>query len=237
MSVEESVRNRLDLEIGDMIRFDILGREILATVSSVRTVDWDDSRSGGFMFLFRPGVLEGAPHSFIAFLQGPEDSRARAALQRDLVAEFPNVSAIDGVEVIRAVRRILDYATLAISIVGGIALFSGILILAGSVAMTKYQRLYETAIFKTLGATRRALVLMLVVEYATLGTVAGLIGSLGALGLTWGLTRFFLEVNWAPVPFVNVAGLSLTALTVCVVGVTASLDVLQKKPLRILRGE
>ena len=134
------------------------------------------------MFLFRPGVLEDAPHSFIAFLQGPEDSRARAALQRDLVAQFPNVSAIDGVEVIRTVRRILDYATLAISIVGGIALFSGILILAGSVAMTKYQRLYETAIFKTLGATRRTLVAMLVVEYATLGTVAGLIGSLGALG-------------------------------------------------------
>lgn len=237
VSVEESVQERLDLAIGDTLRFEILGREILAAVSSVRTVDWDDSRSGGFMFLFRPGVLEDAPHSFIAFLQGPEDSRARAALQRDLVAQFPNVSAIDGVEVIRTVRRILDYATLAISIVGGIALFSGILILVGSVAMTKYQRLYETAIFKTLGATRRTLVAMLVVEYATLGTVAGLIGSLGALGLTWGLTRFFLEVNWVPVPFVNVAGLSLTALTVGVVGVMASLDVLQKKPLRILRGE
>ena len=75
--------------------------------------------------------------------------------------------------------------TLAISIVGGIALFSGVLILVGSVAMTKFQRRYETAIFKTLGATSRTIVLMLVFEYGTLGTVAGLVGSAGAMALTW----------------------------------------------------
>ena len=237
VSVEESVRDRLDLEIGDVIRFDILGREILATVSSVRTVDWDDSRSGGFMFLFRPGVLEQAPHSFIAFMQGPSETLARARLQRDLVAGFPNVSVIDGLEVIATIRRILGYVTLAISVVGGIALLSGVLILVGSVAMTKFQRLYETAIFKTLGATSRTIVLMLVFEYGMLGTLAGLVGSAGALGLTWGLTRFLLEINWNPAPLVNLAGLALTAFVVGVVGVTASLDVLRKKPLATLRAE
>ena len=238
VSVEESVRERLDLEIGDTLRFLILGREILATVSSVRTVDWDDSRSGGFMFLFRPGVLEQAPHSFIAFLRGPPETAARARLQRDLVAGFPNVSVIDGLEVIATIRRILDYVTLAISIVGGIALLSGVLILVGSVAMTKFQRLYETAIFKTLGATTRTIVLMLVFEYGLLGTLAGLVGSAGALALTWGLTRFVLDINWTPAPLVNLVGLALTALVVGVVGVTASLDdVVRKKPLATLRAE
>ena len=238
VSVEESVRDRLDLEIGDTLRFDILGREVLATVSSVRTVDWDDSRSGGFMFLFRPGVLEQAPHSFIAFLHGPPETTARARLQRDLVAGFPNVSVIDGIEVIATIRRILDYVTLAISIVGGIALLSGVLILVGSVTMTKFQRLYETAIFKTLGATTRTIVLMLVFEYGLLGTLAGLVGSAGALALTWGLTRFVLEINWTPAPLVNLAGLVMTALVVGVVGVAASLDdVLRKKPLATLRAE
>ena len=237
VSVEESVRARLDLEIGDTMRFDILGREISAVVTSTRTVDWDDSRSGGFMFLFRPGVLETAPHSFIAFMQGPPETVARARLQRDLVAGFPNVSVIDGLEVIATVRRILDYVTLAISIVGGIALFSGVLILVGSVAMTKFQRRYETAIFKTLGATSRTIVLMLVFEYGTLGTVAGLVGSAGAMALTWGLTRFLLEISWDPAPLVNVVGLVSTALVVGVVGVTASLDVLRKKPLSTLRAE
>ncbi len=237
VSVEESVRDRLDLVLGDTIRFDILGREIRATVSSVRTVDWDDSRSGGFMFLFRPGVLEQAPHSAIAFLQGPPDTLARARLQRDLVAGFPNVSVIDGLEVITTIRRILDYVTLAISVVGGIALLSGVLILVGSVAMTKFQRRYETAIFKTLGATTRTIVLMLVFEYGLLGTLAGLVGSVGALALTWGLTEFLLEISWTPAPLVNLAGLGLTALIVASVGVTASLDVLRQKPMATLRAE
>ena len=128
----------------------------------------------------------------------PRETTARARLQRDLVAGFPNVSVIDGLEVIATVRRILDYVTLAITMVGGIAIFSGVLILVGSVAMTKYQRRYETAIFQTLGATRRSLVTMLVVEYGTLGVLAGAVGSVGALGLTWGLSRYLLEVDWDP---------------------------------------
>ncbi len=237
VSVEESVRSRLDLELGDTVRFDVLGREVAAIVTSVRTVDWDDTRSGGFMFLFRPGVLDQAPHSFIAFLRGPPGADARARLQRDLVAGFPNVSVIDGLEVIATIRRILDSVTLAISIVGGIALLSGVLILVGSVAMTKYQRLYETAIFKTLGATSRMIIVSLVVEYGTLGLVAGVVGSVGALGLTWGLTRFLLEINWTPAPWINVGGLIMTALVVGVVGVASSLDVLRKKPLGTLRAE
>ena len=237
VSVEESIRDRLDLAMGDVLRFRVLGRDIRATVSSVRAVDWDDSRSGGFMFLFSPGVFDEAPHSFITFLRGPPETQARARLQRDLVAGFPNVSAIDGLQVIATVRRILDYVTLAISVVGGIALFSGVLILIGSVAMTKFQRRYETAIFQTLGATSRTLGLMLVVEYGTLGILAGTVGSVGALGLTWGLSRHLLEINWDPAPLVNVGGVVLTTLVVGSVGVASSLDVLRRRPLSTLRAE
>ena len=68
--MEESIRDRLDLVMGDVLQFRVLGRDIRATVSSVRAVDWDDSRSGGFMFLFSPGVFDQAPHSFISFLRG-----------------------------------------------------------------------------------------------------------------------------------------------------------------------
>ena len=237
VSVEESIRDRLDLEMGDVLRFRVLGRDVGATVTSVRAVDWDDSRSGGFMFLFSPGVFDEAPHSFITFLRGPPETQARARLQRDLVAGFPNVSVIDGLEVIATVRRILDYVTLAISVVGGIALFSGVLILIGSVAMTKFQRRYETAIFQTLGATSRTLGLMLVVEYGTLGILAGTVGAVGAVGLTWGLSRHLLDINWDPAPLVNVGGVVLTTLVVGGVGVASSLDVLRRRPLSTLRAE
>ena len=237
VSIEASLRNRFGIQIGDTVRFDVLGRPVSATVSSVRAVEWDDSRSGGFMFLFRRGTFDDAPHTFIALLKGPPEVDARARLQHDLVSRFPNVSIIDGLEVLRTVRRVLDYVTLAISIVGGIALFSGVLILVGSVAMTKFQRLYETAILKTLGVTTKTITAMIVLEYGVLGTLAGAIGAMGALMLSWVLSRYLFEITWHALPGQKLAGIVLTAVAVCVVGVVSSLDVLRKRPLATLRAE
>ena len=237
VSIEENLQKEKGLQVGDLVRFDVLGRPIEARVTSVRAVDWDDSRSGGFMFLFRPGPFDDAPHSYVAFLQGPSDIEVRARLQRDIVAAYTNVSVIDGLDVIRTLRRVLDYVAMAISVVGGIALFSGGLILVGSVAMTKFQRLYESAIFKTLGANRRLLTTMLVLEYGVLGVLAGTVGSLGALILTWVLTRQVFEIAWFASPGTNVAGVVVTALVVGVVGVGSSIDALRRKPMMTLRAE
>ena len=237
VSIEQDLQDDQGLEVGDRIRFDILGRSIEARVTSVRAVEWDDSRSGGFIFLFRPGALDGVPRSYVSFLRGPSETAARARLQRDISAAYANVSVIDGLEVIRTVRRVLDYVTMAIRVVGGIALFSGGLILVGSVAMTKFQRLYESAIFKTLGANTRLLTLMLVLEYGLLGTLAGAVGSAGALVLTWVLTRQVFEMTWFASPGTNAAAVVVTALVVGVVGVVSSIDVLQRKPLLTLRAE
>ena len=237
VSIEEDLQEERGLQVGDLVRFDVLGRPIEARVTSVRAVDWDDSRSGGFMFLFRPGSLDDAPHTYVAFFQGPSETEPRARLQRDIVASYANVSVIDGLEVIRTIRRVLDYVTVAISVVGGIALFSGGLILIGSVAMTKFQRLYESAIFKTLGANTRLLTMMLVLEYGVLGTLAGVVGSLGALVLTWVLTRQVFEIAWFVSPASSIGGVVVTALVVGIVGVGSSIDVLRRKPLTTLRAE
>ena len=237
VSVEESLQTERGIEVGDLMTFDVLGRPIAARVTSVRAVEWDDSRSGGFMFVFRPGSFEGAPHSYIAFLQGPAESAARAALQRDIVARFANVSVIDGMVIIRTLRRILSYVTMAINVVGGIAFFGGALILIGSVAMTKFQRLYESAILKTLGADTRLLTTMLVLEYGVLGALAGAVGSVGAIGLSWLLTRQVFDVAWFPAPMTNVAAVVATALGVALVGIVSSIDVIRRKPLVTLRAE
>jgi putative ABC transport system permease protein len=237
VSIEESISTRFRIGVGDTMRFDILGRVIEARVGSVRHVDWDDSRTGGFMFLFRPDALEAAPHSYIAVFRAPPDAALRARLQRDLVAKYPNVSAIDMREVLKTVERMLANATLAITVVGGIALLSGALILIGAVAMTKFQRIYEAAIFKTLGATTRSIATMLVLEYGALGTLAGAIGSLGGLVLSWALSTYLLEIDWSPAVRENVGGILVTAMIVGTVGVLSSLDVLRKKPLATLRAE
>ena len=237
VSIEQSLREERDIQLGDVVGFDVLGREIRARVTSVRSVEWEDPSSGGFMFLFRPGVFDDAPHTYIAFMRGPPEAETRARLQRDIAGQYPNVSVIDGLEVLKTVRRVLEYVTLAINVVGTIALFSGGLILVGSVAMTKFQRVYEAAIFKTLGAKTRVLATMLIIEYGVLGILAGSVGSVGALVLTWALTRQVFDITWFPAPLQNVGGIVVTATVVGIVGVVSSLDVLRRKPLATLRAE
>ena len=237
VSIERSIHERFDIGVGDQMRFDILGRVVSAKVTSVRDVEWEDARNGGFMFVFRPGPLARAPHSFIAIVRGPEDTKARAAFQHELVSAYPNVSAIDVREVLASVQDVVQSVTLAISIVGGIALFGGVLILVGAVAMTKFQRVYEAAILRTLGAGSRTLTMMLASEYTTLGLLAGMIGALGALALSWAVCRFVFEIDWVPAPGLLIAGALITTAMVAIIGVIASGDVLRKKPLATLRAE
>lgn len=237
VSIEQSISERFGIQVGDTMRFDVLGRTMSAKVTSVRRVEWSDSRSGGFMFVFRPGLLDEAPHSFIAFLRAPDDPAVRARLQGGLVARFPNVSVIDGREMLNTIRTIVGNVTLAVSVVGTLVVVSGLMILIGAVAMTKFRRVYEAAIFKTLGATRRIIASILLVEYGVLGALAGTIGSLGALGLTWAISRYALDVPWRPLPGISLIGIVVCAVLVAAVGVAASWEVLQRKPLATLRGE
>jgi putative ABC transport system permease protein len=121
--------------------------------------------------------------------------------------------------------------------VGALVLFSGALILIGAVAMTKFQRVYEAAVFKTLGATTRTIGKMLLFEYSVLGVLAGTIGSAGAVALTWGISRFALDIPWHVQAAEHVGGVLVTGLLVAAIGVLSSLDVLRHKPLATLRAE
>jgi putative ABC transport system permease protein len=237
VSIERSIHQRFNIDVGDIVRFDVLGRVLDARVTSVREVQWEDARNGGFMFVFRPGPFAHAPQTWIGILRAPEDPAERGRFQRDLVARFPNVSAIDVREVLATLTAAVRNLTLAISIVGGIALLSGILILVGAVAMTKFQRVYEAAILRTLGASTRMLGTMLAFEYGVLGLLAGAVGAAGALALTWGVSRHVLDIPWRPNAPLAAAGAIVTTVIVGIVGVAASYDVLRKKPLGTLRAE
>lgn len=237
VSIEQSIHERFGIGVGDWMRFDVAGRPFEARVTSVRRVRWEDARSGGFMFVFRPGALAKAPHTFVGFVRGPAEADARARLQFELVSRYPNVSAIDARDVIARIQAVVDNIVLAISIVGGIALASGVLILVGAVAMTKFQRVYEAAILRTLGASTRMLTTVVALEYSALGLLAGLIGALGSLALSWAVTKFLLDIAWKPAPFLLLAGVVVTSALVAAVGVLASAEVLRQKPLGALRAE
>ena len=237
VSIEKGIHQRSFVNVGDTLRFDILGRVVAARVTSIRDVEWRDSRNGGFMFVFRPGALDQAPQTYVAPLKGPDDPGARARFQHDMVERFPNVSVIDFHEILQTIRDIMSKVTLAITVVGGLVLFSGALILIGAVAMTKFQRVYEAAVFKTLGANTRTIAKMLLFEYGVLGTLAGVVGSFGAVALTWGVSRYTLEIPWRIFAGEHVGGVVLTAVLVGGIGVVSSLDVLRNKPLSTLRAE
>jgi len=237
VSIEESIRERFHINVGDTMRFDVMGRTVSARVTSVRRVEWSDSRAGGFMFVFRPGLFDQAPHGFISFFRGPTDTISRARLQSEIVSRYPNVSVIDGREMLATIRTVVDNVTLAVTVVGTLVLLSGLLILIGAVAMTKFRRVYEAAIFKTLGATRRMIASVLFLEYGVLGALAGTIGSLGAIALTWGISRFALDIRWHILPALTASGILSSAFVVALVGVAASWEVLQRKPLATLRSE
>ena len=175
VSIEQGLRDRFRIQVGDTVRFDVLGPPIEARVTSVRAVNWRDARTGGFMFVFRPGSLDQAPHGFIAPFRAPADVAARARLQRDLVAAFPNVSVIDLREVLDT-GRVADPQPHARRHASSAAWCwsPGVLILTGAVAMTRFRRTYEAAILKTLGAsTRLSSARLLLVEYGLLGLIAG----------------------------------------------------------------
>lgn len=237
VSIEQGLRDRFDLRVNDVIRFDVMGRLVEARVGSVREVDWSQARSGGFMFVFEPRAFAGAPASYIGFMKGPPDAATRARVQRNVSVVLPNVSLIDAREIFQRARDIVANVSLAISIVGLVALLAGVLILAGAVAMTRFQRVYEAAIFRTLGATTRKLASMLAFEYGLLGLLAGAVGAAGAVALSWSVARWLLEIAWLAAPGTLALGIALTVVLVLAVGVLASLDVLRQKPLATLRSE
>lgn len=237
VSIEEGLRSRFQIQLGDEMRFDVLGRIVTARVSSFREVDFRDFRAGGFMIVFRPGPFDGAPHTFIAALRGGADAAARTRMQGLIVASYPNVSVIDLREVLNTIKSIVDNVTLAVTVVGGLVLLSGSLILIGAVSMTKFRRVYEAAILKTLGASSRLIATMLLLEYGVLGAIAGTVGATGAVALSWAVARYGLDLPWEPAPLLTLGGIAVTAIAVAAIGVLASLDVLRHKPLATLRAE
>src|SRR5262249_24406406 len=110
-------------------------------------------------------------------------------------------------------------------------------ILVGAVSMTKFRRVYEAAILKTLGASGRLIASMLLLEYGVLGAIAGTVGALGAIALSWGIATYALELAWEPAIALTIAGIAVTAIFGAVVGVTARWEALRHKPLSTIRAE
>jgi putative ABC transport system permease protein len=236
VSVEEGMAKTLNVAAGDSMTFDISGRKLTARVANIRSIDVRNARTA-FVFVFRPGALEKAPQSYAATVLKHIPATDRQRLQREVLDKFPNVQIFDVADILEAVNKLVNNFVVAISFVGSFVLLSGILILIGSVALTKSQRVYENAILKTLGANRRTLAAILVAEYGLLGAISGVVATTFAVGLSYGVCKYLMEIEWRFDVMVILLGVGVTTLLVTAVGVGASFDVLFRRPLATLRSQ
>ena len=236
VSVEEEMALRLNISPGDSMTFDISGRKITARVGNIRKLDLRNTRTA-FVFVFRPGSLEKAPQTYAATVLKRVTATDRQRLQREVLDTYPNVQIFDVADIVAAVQKLVSNFVLAISFVGSFVILSGILILVGSIALTKSQRIYENAIMKTLGARRLTLTAILFAEYGLLGLLSGIIGAGFAVLLSFAVSKYILEIDWEFDPVLAGAGVFVTAAIVMLVGAAASFDVLFRKPLSTLRSQ
>ncbi|MGI8882622.1 MAG: ABC transporter permease, partial [Pyrinomonadaceae bacterium] len=236
VSVEEEMAARLGVKVGDSITFDISGRKITVRVANVRKIDLRNTRTV-FIFVFAPGVLENAPQTFAANVLKKLPETERQRLQRNIIDRFPNVQIFDVADIVAAIQKLVDNFVLAISFVGSFVILSGILILVGSIALTKSQRIYENAVLKTLGAKRLTLATILFAEYGLLGLLAGIIGAGFAVLLSFAVSKYIFDISWEFDFNLTLLGVLITAFLVTIVGAIASFDVLFRKPLATLRSQ
>jgi putative ABC transport system permease protein len=235
IAVDAGLARELRVGLGDEIVWDVQGVPVASRVACLREVRWARFEPN-FFVVFPEGPLDAAPQTFV-LLTRVDDPERRARLQRAIVDGHPNVSTLDLAQVQRAVDKVLDKAILAIRFTAFFSLAAGALVLTGAVAASRWQRVREGALLRTLGATRPQLLRILVAEYAVLGALAaGVAAGLASLA-GWTLVDLVFEGSFTlPGPSLLALALAVVGLTV-VIGLSGSTEVWRRTPLEVLRAE
>ena len=223
----------LGLALGDEITVNILGRDIAATVTSFRVVDFSNAGIG-FILAMNPAALRGAPHTFIATVYAEQE--AEAAILRDVADAYPNVTAIRIRDAIDRVSEVLGGIAAAITWGAAATLATGLVVLVGTAAAGQTARIFEAAVLKTVGAVRGQVLAYLAIRSALLGAAAGAVAILaGALG-GWGVTTFIMETSYAFEPVSALAIVLGGMLATLLAGLAFAWAPLSARPARILRA-
>lgn len=234
LSLDAGLARGWGVKLGDVIRLNVLGRNVDLTIANFRDVAW---RSMGinYTMIASPGLLEGAPHSHIATLRAPEAEQGR--LLRLVTDAFPNVTGIRVADILAAVGDLFGQIALGLGATGSLTLVSGLLVLGGAVASGQRRRVAEAVILKTLGASRAQIRAAWLVEFGTLGVVAGLFASLIGTAASFAVVHYVMRADWAFLPgtlAVTIIGATILVLGFGYVGTEAAL---RAKAAPLLRNE
>jgi putative ABC transport system permease protein len=232
VSVEREFAEDLGVGVGDTLVLNVQGVPLELVVSTIRSVEWGRF-SINFFLVVEPGVLDRAPGFRIASARLPAE--VEVATQDRLAAAFPNVTMLRLREVLQKVVGILRQLGFGVRFIGAFTVLAGIAILGGSVAAGAVRRGRQVALYKTLGMKRAEVVTVFAVEYALIGFVAGVIGTVGGVLLAYLVTRFGFEIAWAWSPAVLLSAVVLTVALSVAAGLAASTRALAARPLAVLR--
>jgi putative ABC transport system permease protein len=234
VSVDEGAALNLNLRVGSEVEFDIAGRPLRARVAALHVVEAFRPTPDPD-FIFSRSALEGFPQVFQGGVRMEPDKAG--ALQRAVFKQFPTVTVVNVAEVLDIVQQVIDQVALVIRFLSGFAILAGGIILGASVAGTRFRRIREVVILKTLGATRRHVVRIFSIEFLTLGAVAGLLGALLAGGFTNIALTQLLETAYHADWTASLLSIAASALLANLAGWAASFRILRQKPLEVLREE
>jgi len=235
ISISDDLAQNAELDIGDKVVFNVQGVLMETTVGSIRAVDWARMQMN-FMVVFPSGVLEKAPQFHVVTAYVP-DASSSAMLQRELVQKFPNVTVIDLRQIYTVVEDVLDKVTWVINFMAFFSILTGIIVLIGSVRTSKYQRIRESVLLRTMGAKSRQILKISSLEYFYLGILGSLVGILLSLVGSQLLATLLFEEPFVPsgVPFfLFLPGITLLVLAI---GLSNIRSVLKSPPLEVLRKE
>lgn len=235
ISLEQRFANRNNIQVGDKMVFNVQGAVMPVVVGSLRQVDWNRIQTN-FLVLFPKGILEDAPQFHVLMTHVPS-AAASARFQQAVVKQFPNVSIIDLSLVLNILDQILSKIGFVIRFMAAFSIITGLVVLIASVVISKYQRMQESVLLRTLGASRKQILAITALEYFFLGAFAAFTGILLAVAAGWALAHYTFETTFTPPVLPILVVFILICLLTVVIGLMNSRVVLIKSPLEILRQE
>ena len=231
VSIEQEYAEWLDLELGDRLEFEVNQQIVSAEVSSFRSVRWDNMQPN-FFIIFSPGTID---HLGATFLSTALMEREQKILLNDLVRLFPTVVVIEIDALIEQIQTIIIQVTSAIELISILVLLCGALVLVACVNASLDERFHENAILRTLGAGRKLILSSLLIEFASIGVVAGLIATLGAEASVYYLQEEIFEQEFSFHTWTWIAGPTLGMLIIAGLGMNSTREVVSTSPLNVLR--
>lgn len=234
VSVEESFAKDINVKLGSLIELDVQGVPVELKVTSLRSVDWRTFGINFFLFA-EPGPLDQAPQSRVAVAKLPNDKVSE--IQLAVVKAYPNVTLIHIRDVMDKVLNILTSLSLAVRGLGLFTLAAGMIVLGGTIAATQATRSREVALLKTVGMTRRDVMLVFAIEYALTGSVAAIVGIASGTLLGWAMLTQVMDLPWTLPWLAMLIAMFITVLLSVIVGLLASAKALTSKPIEVLRTQ